>query len=79
MGVSAKSQLVTNYKNTVWEFKMLIGMKFSDPYVQEEIKHLPFQLVQQKNDGIGIKVTTMISFIPPCMGTMLPLLEILNQ
>ncbi len=56
MGVSAKSQLVMNCKNTVWGFKNLVGRKFSDPVVQEELKEFPFVVVQQPNDVVGIKV-----------------------
>ena len=56
MGISAKNQWIMNFKSTVFGFKVLLGRKFSDPYVQEEIKKLPFAVVQRPNDGIGIKV-----------------------
>ncbi|XP_062514689.1 heat shock 70 kDa protein 4-like [Corticium candelabrum] len=56
IGTSAQSQ-VGNVKNMVWGFKHLIGGKFSDPAVQEEIKRLPFKVVEQHDDRIGIKVT----------------------
>ena len=57
MGTSARSQLVMNPKNTIWGFKTLMGRKFSDPIVQEEIKWLPYEVVQRPNDEIGIKVS----------------------
>ena len=57
MGHSAKNQHVLNYKNTIYGFRDLLGRKFSDPYVQQEMKFFPFGIVSQENDTIGIKVT----------------------
>jgi molecular chaperone DnaK (HSP70) len=48
--------MVTNLKNTVWGFKRLVGSPFSDPFVQEEVKRMPFQVVEQPGDRVGIKV-----------------------
>jgi molecular chaperone DnaK (HSP70) len=56
MGQSAKNQHVLNYKNTVYGFRNLLGRKFSDPYVKQEMKSFPFEVVAQRNDSIGIKV-----------------------
>ena len=56
MGHSAKNQHVLNFKNTVYGFKNLLGRKFSDPYVQQEMKSLPFSIVAQRDDALGIKV-----------------------
>ncbi|CAH2979698.1 unnamed protein product [Chilo suppressalis] len=56
LGVAAKNQMVTNMKNTVFGFKRLLGRKFSDPYVQKEIKHFPFKIEQRPDGGIGIRV-----------------------
>ena len=41
MGVSAKNQATTNFKNTVSCFKRFIGRRFKDPQVQNEINHYP--------------------------------------
>ena len=57
MGHSAKNQQIMNYRNTIYGFRDLLGRKFSDPNVQQEIKSLPFEIVGQKNDAIGIKVS----------------------
>lgn len=62
MGHSAKNQQIMNFKNTLYGFRDLIGRKFSDPYVQQEMKNLPFSIVGQKNDAIGIKVTESVMF-----------------
>lgn len=48
--------MITNVKNTVWGFKHLLGKQFSDPAVQEEIKRLPYKVVEQPGDRIGIQV-----------------------
>lgn len=57
MGTSAKNQWIMNYKSTLYGFKILLGRKFADPFVQNEIKKLPFTLVELKNGNIGIKVS----------------------
>lgn len=54
VGQSAKRQAVTNPENTIFEVKRLIGRKFSDAEVQEDIKKAPFKIVQA---GEGVKVT----------------------
>ncbi len=56
MGISAKNQQVMNFKNTLYGFKVLLGRKYSDPFVQNELKMLPFEIVESPNDKIGIKV-----------------------
>lgn len=57
MGTSARNQAVTNFKNTIWGFTPFLGRKFSDPIVQEEIKRVPYEVVEQPGDEVGIKVS----------------------
>lgn len=57
LGVAAKNQMVTNMKNTIYGFKRLLGRKFNDPHVQQELKYLPYRAVPQQNGSIGIKVS----------------------
>ncbi|XP_066150208.1 heat shock 70 kDa protein 4 isoform X1 [Euwallacea fornicatus] len=56
LGVAAKNQQVTNMKNTVYGLKRLLGRKFKDPHVQRELQWLPFNILEDKNGNIGIKV-----------------------
>ena len=48
VGASAKSQCGQNPENTVFDAKRLIGMKYSDPKVQSDIKYFPYSV---KSDG----------------------------
>ena len=66
MGASAKNQIVSNFKNTVWGWKKLLGRKFKDPIVQREIPLLPYEVVEMPNGSVGIKV---------CLFCFLPLLR----
>jgi L1 cell adhesion molecule like protein len=57
IGESAKSQSVSNQKNTFYDVKRLIGRNFSDPIVQKEMKTMPFKVVQGSNDRVLIEGT----------------------
>ncbi|KAF9560973.1 heat shock protein [Agrocybe pediades] len=50
VGLPAKRQAVVNSANTVFAFKRLIGRKFSDKEVQEDMRHWPFEIAA-KPDG----------------------------
>ncbi|HTB63184.1 MAG TPA: molecular chaperone DnaK [Opitutales bacterium] len=54
VGQAAKRQAVTNPRNTVFSAKRLIGRKFSE--VAEEIKRLPYKVVEGKNGGAAIEL-----------------------
>ncbi|XP_017768115.1 PREDICTED: heat shock 70 kDa protein cognate 2-like [Nicrophorus vespilloides] len=45
IGDAAKSQVAMNPKNTVFDAKRLIGRKFDDPKIQEDMKHWSFTVV----------------------------------
>ena len=57
IGESAKSQSVSNQKNTFYDVKRLIGRNFSDPIVQKEMKTMPFKVLQGSNDRVLIEGT----------------------
>ncbi|GMM37169.1 Hsp70 family ATPase [Saccharomycopsis crataegensis] len=49
VGDAAKNQAAANAKNTVFDIKRLIGLKYNDKSVQKDLKHLPFSVVNQDN------------------------------
>uniref|UniRef100_A0A182LUQ3 Heat shock 70 kDa protein 4 n=1 Tax=Anopheles culicifacies TaxID=139723 RepID=A0A182LUQ3_9DIPT len=56
LGVAAKNQQVTNMSNTIGSFKGLLGRKFNDPYVQDELRKLPYQMEALPDGSTGIRV-----------------------
>ncbi|MFZ5806318.1 MAG: molecular chaperone DnaK [Verrucomicrobiota bacterium] len=54
VGQAAKRQAVTNSRNTVFSVKRLMGRKFAE--VQEEIKRLPYAVVEAKNGDAHVQV-----------------------
>jgi len=50
IGDSAKAQGNTNPSNTIYDAKRLMGRKYSDPLVQEDIAHWPFTITEGQND-----------------------------
>jgi len=53
VGQTAKRQAVTNPENTVYAVKRLIGRKFEDEEVQQDLESSPFKIVKA---GEGVKV-----------------------
>ena len=53
VGLPAKRQAVTNPENTIFSVKRLIGRKYSDQDIKEDIKIMPYKIVQA---GQGVKV-----------------------
>ncbi|KAI0780725.1 heat shock protein 70 [Trametes elegans] len=47
IGDAAKNQVAMNPHNTVFDAKRLIGRKFSDPEVQADMKHFPFEVIDK--------------------------------
>ena len=46
VGTPAKRQAVHNPKNTLFAVKRLIGRKFKDPVIQEELKNIPYEVIE---------------------------------
>ncbi|CAF99070.1 unnamed protein product [Tetraodon nigroviridis] len=59
IGAAAKSQVVTNCKNTVQGFKRFHGRAFSDPFVQRLKNSLVYDIAQMPTGTTGIKVMYM--------------------
>ncbi|KJH52500.1 DnaK family protein [Dictyocaulus viviparus] len=57
MGVAARQSVNTNFKNTIINFKQMIGRKFSDAVTQKFIPFVPCEVIQTANDEIGFKVS----------------------
>ncbi|KAG5418254.1 SSA3 [Candida metapsilosis] len=47
IGDAAKNQAAINPANTVFDAKRLIGRKFDDPEVQNDLKHFPFKIIDK--------------------------------
>ena len=56
IGDAAKNQVAMNPTNTVFDAKRLIGRRFSDQVVQEDMKHWPFKVVNKEGDKPYIQV-----------------------
>uniref|UniRef100_A0A1B0BJN9 Uncharacterized protein n=1 Tax=Glossina palpalis gambiensis TaxID=67801 RepID=A0A1B0BJN9_9MUSC len=54
IGDAAKNQVAMNPKNTVFDAKRLIGRKYDDSKIQEDIKHWPFKVI---SDGGKPKIS----------------------
>ncbi|KAK5864935.1 hypothetical protein PBY51_016135 [Eleginops maclovinus] len=59
IGAAAKSQIVTNCKNTVQGFKRFHGRAFSDPFVHKLKNSLVYDIAQMPTGTTGIKVMYM--------------------
>jgi len=56
VGDAAKNQVAMNPINTVFDAKRLIGRKFSDTTVKDDMKHWPFKVVPKEGDKPYVKV-----------------------
>ncbi len=56
VGSAAKRQAVSNPENTVFAIKRLMGRKFNDPSLKEDIKNSPYKIVKAKNGDAWVKL-----------------------
>src|SRR5689334_18033530 len=56
VGQIARRQAITNPENTVFSVKRLIGRKFNDPATQDEIKRVPYKVVEAPNSDCAIEI-----------------------
>ncbi|CAH1432931.1 unnamed protein product [Lactuca virosa] len=57
IGDGAKNQIARNPANTIFNAKRLIGRRFSEVMVQEDIKLMPFRVIQGPSDMPKVAVT----------------------
>ena len=58
IGDAAKNQVARNPKNTVFDAKRLIGRKFNERIVQDDVKHWPFKV----EGGAGEKPIIIVQY-----------------
>lgn len=56
VGTLARRQAITNPQNTIYSVKRLIGRRFSDPEVQRDKKLLSYEIREDKNGGVEVKM-----------------------
>ncbi len=56
VGDAAKNQVSMNPKYTIYEVKRMIGRKFSDPIVQEDMKLWSYDVIDDGHDKPQVKV-----------------------
>lgn len=49
IGSAAKAQSSSNSENTIYEAKRFVGLAYDDPAVQEEIKKMPYKIINKNN------------------------------
>jgi len=48
IGEAAKNAMTVKPTNSVYDAKRLIGRRFDDPIVKEDMKHWPFQVINEE-------------------------------
>jgi len=72
VGDAAKRQAVTNSRNTIYSIKRFMGRKFRE--VQEEIKRMPYKVVEASNGDVAVEVEVdgkPKQFSPPEISAMI--------
>src|ERR1700747_3471890 len=72
VGASAKSQAVTNAKNTLYAVKRLIGRKFEEKEVQKDIALMPFKIVKADNGDAWVEARGQKMGPPQVSAKVLP-------
>ena len=70
VGLLAKRQAVTNPENTIFSIKRLMGRKYKDAEVQNDIKRLPYKIVEAPNGDAKV-VMGGNEYSPPEISAMI--------
>lgn len=83
LGVTAKNKQITNLKNTLTSFKRLIGRKFADPVIQQELQYIPYETCELPNGEVGIQVHYLgekaVFTVPQVLAMMLTKLKEISE
>lgn len=71
VGQPAKSQAAQNPKNTIYDIKRLMGHKFSDKVVQDELKHLTYAVIPDKDDKPMVQLENGTTYYPEQISAMI--------
>ncbi len=63
IGQASKAMEITNAKNTICNFKRLLGRRYQDTYVQQEKELNAYSIVEGKNGSVNIEVNKTISLL----------------
>jgi len=70
VGLLAKRQAITNPENTIFSIKRLMGRKYKDTEVQNDIKRLPYKIVEASNGDAKV-VMGGKEYSPPEISAMI--------
>jgi molecular chaperone DnaK len=70
VGQVARRQAITNPENTIFSVKRFMGRKFTDPEVQEALKHVPYVVKAASNGDVRV-VMGGKEFSPPEASAMI--------
>ncbi len=70
VGLLAKRQAVTNPENTIFSIKRLMGRKYNDPEVQNDMKRLPYKIIAAPNGDAKV-VMGGKEYSPPEISAMI--------
>ena len=70
VGQIARRQAITNAENTIFSVKRFMGRKFTDPVVQEAIKHVPYRVAEAPNGDVRV-VMHGREYAPPEISAMI--------
>jgi len=70
VGQVARRQAITNSENTIFSVKRFMGRKFSDPEVQEALKHVPYKVKAASNGDVRVLMGDK-EYSPPEVSAMI--------
>ena len=70
VGQAAKSQAAMNTANTIYDAKRLLGRKFSDPTIQNDMKHYSFKVIGDSDDKPVIVLEDGTKYYPEQISAM---------